>query len=576
VAKDVKSGGAYVELGVKDKLDKALAGVKKKLENFGSMAQKVGAGLGASGVAIVGPLVAAAKVFGETGAALDDISKRTGVSGSKLSALSYAAEMSGTNVDTLEKGLGKMAKTLYSADEESKNAVDSLADLGLNVEELKGLKPDQQFEKIADALSKVQDPTARAALAMQVFGGAGTDLLPMFEDGAAGLADMAAEAQKLGLVLSDDAISSAAGLDDSFGQLWMTVKGLTMQVGAAIAGPLTSFLQTASQIIAVGIEWISQNQWLVQILAGVGAALAAAGTLIAGAGVAATALAAGIGAVGTVVAALTSPIALVAAGLAGLIAALATMTNVFDPVVNYLSEGFSWLSGIVSETMTGITAAFSTGDLGKAAAIAFTGVRLVVSQTMESVLGIFGSSIGEMSRFLAELYKQIGTVVGRLNEARANFSQWLAQGIGAVAGIEVLDEDNADLMSARAWSQSWKELDTAPLAEAINDAFDPEKLKGELDSLVSDASAAARDAEAQAEAKKREGFGGIDPTSIAKGPDLSKALPKSLGGFSAAALNRAIAGPKDFTKDTAKNTLETAKGIRELIAIVPTIAPRFS
>jgi hypothetical protein len=576
MAKDVKAGGAYVELGVKDKIDAALAGVKKKLEGFGSMAQKVGAGTAASGAAIVGPLVAAAKVFGETGAALDDISKRTGVSGSKLSELSFAAEMSGTSIETVEKGFGKMAKTLYSADEESKNAVDSLRDLGLNVDELKGLKPEQQFEKIADAISKVQDPSSRAALAMQIFGGAGTDLLPMFEDGAAGLAEMAAQAKGLGLVLSDDAVSSAAALDDGFAGLWMSVKGLTMTLGGAIAGPLTTFLEVASQVIAVGIEWISQNQWLVQVVAAVGVGLVALGGAIAALGVASTALAAGLGAVGAIVAALTSPIALVAAGIVGVIAALATMTDVFDPVVNYISEGFSWLSGIVSETMAGISAAFSTGDLGKAALIGFTGLKLVVSQILESVLGMFGSSIKEMSSLLANLYKQIGTVVGRLNEARVSAVNWLTEQMGNMVGVDTSLERQFASDQAAAWSQSWKAIDTENLGSAIADSMDPEKLKGDLDALVSDAKGAAAEAEAQAEAKKREGFGGIDPTTVAAGPDLSKNLPKSLGGFSAAALNRAIAGPKDFSKDTAKNTAETVKKLTELVALVPGIMPKFS
>ncbi|MCX7704278.1 MAG: hypothetical protein N2234_09330, partial [Planctomycetota bacterium] len=47
---------------------------------------------------------------------------------------------------------------------------DALAMLGLSVRQLASLSPDQQFVVIAEALSKIPDPTRRAAVAMEVFG----------------------------------------------------------------------------------------------------------------------------------------------------------------------------------------------------------------------------------------------------------------------------------------------------------------------------------------------------------------------------------------------------------------------
>lgn len=577
MGKNVEAGGAYVRLGVKDQLDDALSKIQGKLNSFAKKTTAIGAGVSAAGASILGPLLGAAKVFADFGAPLDDISKRTGVGAGKLSAYQFAAEQSGTSIEALETALGKMVKTLYAADEESKGAVDSLADLGLGLEELEGLRPDQQFEKIADALSRVEDPGKKAALAMQLFGKSGTELLPMIEDGAKGLADMVAQGEALGVVLSDEAIASAAALDDTFVAFWATLKGVTVQLGAAVAGPLTSFLQAASAMIGTVSKWISENQSLIVAIGAVGLGLVTIGAVIASAGVAAAALSAGIGAIGAVLGAILSPIGLVIAGVTGVVVALATMTDVFDPVVNYLSEGFDWLSGVFEETIGGIKDALASGDIAAAAQIAFTALRLIISKTLESVLSIFGSSIEAMSKTLAELYKRIGTVVARLNEARADAGQWLAERMGDLIGVEVLEGDNVDLQNARRWSQEMQNIDTEGLSEAIESALDPEAIQKELDALVADAKRGADEVRAEQERKKREGFGGIDPTA---GPslDLEKAvnaMPKNFGGFSAAALNRQIAGPKDFAKDTAKNTAETAEHLEEVVRILPSLVMHF-
>lgn len=550
--KNVKAGGAYVELGVRDKLDGALKKIEAKLSAFGKKATLVGAATSGAGAAIVGPLVGAAKLFAGTGAALDDISKRTGVAGGKLSELSFAAGMSGTSIETVEKGLGKMAKVLYSADEESKNATDSLADLGLNIDELRGLSPDKQFEKIADALSSVRDPSARAALAMQVFGGAGAELLPMFENGSAGLKDMAAQAQALGLVLSDDSVSAAAELDDAFGAFMMTIQGVAVRIGEAIAGPLTWLLTVTSSLVGQVSIWISENKELVSIVAAVGVGLLALGAAITAAGLASTALAIGLGSVGGLLAAITSPIALVVAGVGGLIVALATLTNVFDPVLNYLSEGFAWLSDVFNETWGGISAALETGNLELAGKIAFTGLKLVIIELMNEIAGAFGTSLDEMISALTGFAGSAYQILRDINAATLN---------------------NQTIDTALKAAQIGAEV----IGRSAVEAVDTSKIRAELDALAGQAKKEAEVEREKSEAAKRTG-GGVDPLALAKldesAAKAEKLAPKSIGGFSAAALNRTRVG-KEWEKDTAKNTGKSAEKLSEVVRLLPTLAMRF-
>ena len=188
----IKAGSAFIELFVNDdKLVKGLQKASKKLKAFGDAIAGWGKKLMGIGTAIAAPLVGFAKVFASGSKELQTLSQRTGISVQSLSELAYAAHLSGTDMETLEVGIKRMQKMLYQAATGSQTATDALAQLGLTVEDLRGLSPDQQFKLIADKLAAIQSPAVRAALAMQIFGRSGTALLPMMSKGAAGIEAMA-------------------------------------------------------------------------------------------------------------------------------------------------------------------------------------------------------------------------------------------------------------------------------------------------------------------------------------------------------------------------------------------------
>lgn len=106
------------------------------------------------------------------------MSARTGISVESLSELGYAAQQSGTHMETLEGGVRKLQKFLVAAAQGSDSALSVLRDLGLTLADLGRLTPDQQFERIADRIARIPDPALRAATAMELFGKTGTALLP--------------------------------------------------------------------------------------------------------------------------------------------------------------------------------------------------------------------------------------------------------------------------------------------------------------------------------------------------------------------------------------------------------------
>ncbi len=275
----VKAGGVFVEIGADPtKFFAALKGVNKNIASMGKTMSSAGTKMAAMGAGIVGPIFASAAAFANVGSALFDMSKRTGVATESLSVLQFAAEQTGTDMGGVETALKKMQKAIFAAGTGSKEAAEALAMVGLSAADLEGLSADQQMGKIADGLMGIQDPGARAAVAMKIFGKSGTDILPMLEGGSAGMAAFADEAKRLGLVMDSETAAKADALGDAIDSVKSSMKMAFIQVGSAVAPILTQLAQGLAIVAANVGKFISENQaFVVSVLKG-GAALVVIGS----------------------------------------------------------------------------------------------------------------------------------------------------------------------------------------------------------------------------------------------------------------------------------------------------------
>ena len=230
-------------------LNKAIDKAQSRMQRFRSSVKgafgalrrlAVGAAV-LGGAAILGFAVAAVKNFIEVGDEIQKMAERTGLSTEALSELRFAAEKAGTDLDTVEKAVKRMATTLYDAELGLSTSTDALAALGIGLEELQGLDPEAQFIKLLNAIAAIEDPTLRAALAQRIFGRAGTALLPLLADGTAGFEALRQEARDLGVVLSQDAADSAADFNDALTELKGAAFAAFLPLGGVIVPILTDF-----------------------------------------------------------------------------------------------------------------------------------------------------------------------------------------------------------------------------------------------------------------------------------------------------------------------------------------------
>jgi len=337
-SRSLAAGSAVIKLSLLGgPVDKQLKSLENRMRSFGSKMSALGTMGVAAGGAIVGAFAAATKAFIGSGDALNDMATRTGFTVATLSALEFAADQSGTSLEAVEKASRGMARNLLAASNGSEAANQALSALGLTLEQLRALSPSEQFLLISDRLSKIEAPGMRAALAMKVFGKSGADLIPLLKDGKDGITALIAEAQSLGVVMSQKDATAAAALDDALRKAWFQVKTLAREVGAAIAGPLTDWLTNQKDNLLAAINWTKANGELILKVAKLAAIFTAASTAVLVLGRAFTVLSVAIGTVRIAVILLTAhPFVALATAISALVLLVAKWTGLLDKLLSQL------------------------------------------------------------------------------------------------------------------------------------------------------------------------------------------------------------------------------------------------
>lgn len=414
----IRAGRAFVELFADDsQMVRVLKTAEKKLKAFGATITKIGASISAAGGAILTPMLGAAKAFADAGSNLVDMSGRTGVAVERLSELKFAADQSGTSMEGVEKSIRKMQKNLVDAADGSKTANDALAALGLTVGDLQGKSPDEQFLAIGEALSHVQDPTERAARAMEIFGKSGAELLPFFSNGAAGVRDLMKEAQRLGITMSTEDAVAAEAFGDILQKVQDIVARTVVSVGAALGPTLARLAEQFSGGAASIGEWVNANRETIRVVAAVAAGLVAAGVAISVVGAGFTALgtvvgivATGIATVGAVLGAILSPVGLVTAALVGGVAAWFAYSDSGQQALSFIAERFGAFKDDAAKAFQGVVDALKAGDIALAGEIAMAGLQVVWTHGWNSVVETVGFTVG----VIIGAWEQLGAMIHKI------------------------------------------------------------------------------------------------------------------------------------------------------------------
>lgn len=222
-----------------------------------------GAQLFGSIVSSVGSAVRSLMQMGQAQAeVIDSTSKmaaRLGMTYGELAGLAHAADLSDVSLEAIGGAATRADVAFVKAAGGSREATAAFSSLGLSVQQLNGMSSAERFDAIAEAISKLPTAAERSAAAVRLFGRAGAQLMPLFSDGAGGIAAARKEAEAFGLSLTNVQGKNVEGMNDAFTRAQKAISGVVQQVVAYLA-PAVEGVTNAFSTFVAGVGGASIGQ----------------------------------------------------------------------------------------------------------------------------------------------------------------------------------------------------------------------------------------------------------------------------------------------------------------------------
>lgn len=379
------------------------------------------------------------------GAAADELSQKLGITAEAVQELGYAANLSGSSQDGLAGAMQKLARNADAAKGGSKEAAAAFKLAGVDAKALaSGALPlDESLATIADKFAAMPDGAAKVTLAMQLFGKSGTELIPLLNEGSAGIAQLRQEARDAGYVIGNEAATALEGFGDETDKVKDQLAGVRNQVVTALLPALTELVKgmqawiasnradIVAALTAAGKLLILALRVLGVVLRGVVAALAffanhsklaivilaalAAAFLYAGAS-AAIAWVMALGPIGLIIAAVAAVIALVYVFRAKIWAALKAVGGFFAWVGKLIAKYWYLLLGPITLVILAVMGVMAVFDKLKA--------------TAWSVLKAIGGFFADVARAIKSFF--VDAVAGTIRSAFARAVNFVIDAVNFV------------------------------------------------------------------------------------------------------------------------------------------------
>lgn len=235
--------------------------------DVGKRVALLGAGAVTFAAAGIAALVPLSKAYADATGAIGDTANQTGASRERIQELGYAAQLTGSSAETLAGALNKMNLTVGKAASGSKDLKQMFAGLQISLKNADGsLKStDQLFDLFVNRISRIKDPALQAKAAVTIFGKSATELLPLIRSGTKGVAEMSAEARRLGVVISEDAVGAGEDFGDILDKLGFAFKGVGNTILSALIPTLSKL---ATQLIDTIVKYRPQIEAFALAFAG--------------------------------------------------------------------------------------------------------------------------------------------------------------------------------------------------------------------------------------------------------------------------------------------------------------------
>lgn len=204
-----------------DQVEGKSSSVAGALGKLGGLAAAGVVALGTAAIAAAGALTAATLSAGAYAEEVQLAASKTHLTTDAVQELQYAAKITGVDFETISGSMTKLTKSMGAAQDGAGAQSEAFARLGVATTDANGNLLDSTvvYSNVIAALGQIENPAERDVLAMQLLGKSATELNPLIDGSAGSLAELAAQAQAAGAVLSSDNLAKLSSVDDAFDSL---------------------------------------------------------------------------------------------------------------------------------------------------------------------------------------------------------------------------------------------------------------------------------------------------------------------------------------------------------------------
>jgi hypothetical protein len=240
---------------VRESTDRVTEGAKSLLETFGV----------AFSVDRIAEFVGKMAEMGEQ---IERSSAMLGTSTKGMQELGFIAKVTGGDAEGLALSMEHLQVNLQRAQSGTGPAAEALKALGLSAKTLSTLPLDQQLNKIADAVSRFADGGNKTAIVMELLGRGGAQMIPVLNEGSAGLDRLRKSADDTGAVMSKDTVIALDKLEQSLVGLKAAISGTAGTIVGEFAPALTESTSDLTKLIgSVNTAIQTHTVWEREIIA---------------------------------------------------------------------------------------------------------------------------------------------------------------------------------------------------------------------------------------------------------------------------------------------------------------------
>lgn len=238
-----------------EKLLEGINGGTAAIKGFAHQVEEVTGSVGKVGAALaeafaVEKIVEFVSRMAELGEQTERMARILGVSTTDVQQLGFMAKSTGGDAEGLALAMERLQVNLMKAQAGTGPAAQGLEALGLKAKDLIGLPLPEQMDRIADKLSHFADGGNKTAIAMELLGRAGAQMIPLLDEGSAGMEHMRNKALDAGAIIAGPTVKALDEMQKDLVTVRAAATGLAASLVGAMAPAFDSVITGITDMIS--------------------------------------------------------------------------------------------------------------------------------------------------------------------------------------------------------------------------------------------------------------------------------------------------------------------------------------